>query len=165
MKALKIRFTIAFLFGIFGVHNLLLAQKVSLPERVPGTPADTLYYFFDKAQATDSIHMTKISSEVFEKFFKINCSCLYLDNKSYEDKNILLKSLTKQDVVINESKFKSLKTITLTELIDFIKSHNGTYFGKNAFGGAYIVYIVESGKGGFILHNVHNASFNNVTVE
>ncbi|MGF7080773.1 hypothetical protein [Mucilaginibacter sp. UYCu711] len=165
MKVLKIKFIIIFLFGIFGLHNLLFAQKVALPDRIPGTPADTLYYFFDKNHSSDTIRMTKTSSEVFEKFFKINCGCLYLDNKSYEDKNILLNSLTKQDVIINESKFKSLKMITLTELIDFIKTHNGIYFGKNAFGGAYIVYIIEPGKNGFILHNVHNASFNNVTVE
>jgi hypothetical protein len=164
MKALKIRFTIVFLFGVFGLHNLLLAQKVVLPDRIPGTPADTLYYFFDKAHATDSVRMSIVREEADSKIFKVNCLCLNLDNKSIWDKNIYLQGLKKK-TLMNTRQFASLKLVTLKGLIDFVRSHNNPYMALNSFGGRNVVFIIESANNRFVVHKVYNSSGLNVTVE
>jgi hypothetical protein len=155
---------IALLLAMFGSLRPSLAQKLVLPNSDSITYADTLYYFFDKAHATDSVRMSIVREEADSKIFKVNCFCLNLDNKSIWDKNIYLQGLKKK-TVMNTRQFASLKLVTLKGLMDFVRSHNNPYMALNSFGGRNVVFIIESANNSFVVHKVYNSSGLNVTVE
>ncbi|MES2426529.1 MAG: hypothetical protein V4560_06125 [Bacteroidota bacterium] len=118
---------------------------------------DTIYYLHDTTLVQKNNFPMKAYNGWLGRIFVIKCNCLSIGN-------IYLQSLKKK-VIIDGQQMKSLKLITLSDLINFVKANNTPNFGDVTFGQNHLVYVVESSKPGYILHRVYNSSIYYETVE
>ena len=149
------------LVGLVLISKPLFAENYShfVTSTIRYPISDTIYYLHDTILVQKNNFPMKAYNGLFGRLFVIKCNCLSIGNG-----NIYLQSLKKK-VIIDEQKMKSLKLITLSDLINFVKANNTPNFGDETFGKNHLVYVLEPSKPGYILHRVYNSSIDYETVE